>query len=55
MSDDKVRTSGEGSRAPADGPLLPTTTQDSEKIPTLQPQKSGLPSFVYVTYDTPEN
>lgn len=47
MSEEKVRVSGELSRAAAAGPILPTTAQEAEK--TLQPQKAGLPSFVYVT------
>lgn len=44
--------SGEGSRGPADGPILPTTAQDANKIEVLVPQKSGMPTFVYVRYGT---
>jgi hypothetical protein len=52
MSDEKVRVSGEGSRAPAaDGPILPSNTQDAVKI--AEPQKASIPSFVYVTYELP--
>jgi len=47
MSEEKVRVSGEGPRGVADGPLLPSTAQDAVK--SLEPQKAGLPSFVYVT------
>lgn len=47
MSEEKVRVSGEGVRGAADGPVLPTTAQDAVKI--SEPQKAGIPSFVYVT------
>jgi hypothetical protein len=47
MSEEKVRVSGEGLRPAGDGPVLPATVQDAVKI--SEPQKAGIPSFVYVT------
>lgn len=51
MSEEKVRVSGEVSRPAADSPVLPVTSQDATKI--SEPQKAGIPSFVYVAYVTP--